>query len=352
MIEGRKVAACAECYEEDRNGVVSMRTRDNEAWESGWLNDERLSIADLKARTVQTDYRLPTLPANIEIFTGSLCNLKCRMCHDGVSSRIATDLVHRTWATDQYADAPYHNPDTVARPAGVTRWSMAEALEAAIVGSPDQVRRIYFLGGEPLLVREIGELLQRLIDAGVSRNMDLAVVSNGTVTGSWLNLTEHFKRVELCISIDGFGAHYDYIRHPARWEKLVANLQTFKQLPNVSLGAAVTLQAYNALSLTTLFRYLRLDRHGLSRLADPRPPVPQRERAATAGPADRRRSPAAPTPTATASRGGANSCRGWRITSPATVTRSIRGWRATSCCSPTISMSRASKALPTSTASW
>ena len=91
MIEGRKVAGCHECYEEDRNGVVSMRRRDNEAWENGWLNEERLSIAALKAQTVAADYTLPTLPANIEIFTGSLCNLKCRMCHDGVSSRIATD---------------------------------------------------------------------------------------------------------------------------------------------------------------------------------------------------------------------------------------------------------------------
>ena len=121
--------------------------------------------------------------------------------------------------------------------------------------APDQVQRIDFLGGEPLLVKEVGELLQRLVDAGVARNMVLAVVSNGTVTGSWLGLTRHFKRVELCISVDGHGRHYDYIRHPARWDKLTANLQAFKTLPNVSLGAAVTLQAYNALSLTDLFRY-------------------------------------------------------------------------------------------------
>ena len=102
MVSGQRVAGCAECYEEEMRGAISMRLRDNAAWENGWLNDKRLTIGHLKSQAPQLDFRLPTLPANIEVDTGSLCNLKCRMCHDGVSSRIATDRVHSSWATDQY----------------------------------------------------------------------------------------------------------------------------------------------------------------------------------------------------------------------------------------------------------
>jgi MoaA/NifB/PqqE/SkfB family radical SAM enzyme len=255
MVLGKRVAGCADCYDEETNGAVSMRMRDNAAWQNGWLNEARISIEDLKSGARLANFSLPALPANLEVDTGSLCNLKCRMCHDGVSSRIATDVVHRSWATDQYADKPYHDPQVIVRPSGVTRWSLSKALEDAIVGAPDQVRRLYFIGGEPLLVKEVGDLLRRLIDAGISRNMMIAVVSNGTVTGSWLELIPHFKGLELAISIDGFGKQYDYIRYPSKWEKLVRNLSVFRGLPNVSLGAAITLQFYNALNICDLFRY-------------------------------------------------------------------------------------------------
>jgi hypothetical protein len=57
----------------------------------------------LMVQAHESDFRLPYLPVNMEVDTGSLCNLKCRMCHDGVSSRIAADVVHRSWANDQYA---------------------------------------------------------------------------------------------------------------------------------------------------------------------------------------------------------------------------------------------------------
>jgi hypothetical protein len=65
----------------------------------------------------------------------------------------------------------------------------------------------------------------------------------------------HFARLHVSISIDGYGAVYDYIRYPARWEKLKVNIPLFKALPNTSCGGAVTLQVYNALNVTDLFRY-------------------------------------------------------------------------------------------------
>lgn len=256
MVDNKYVAGCAECYQEDKSGAISMRKRDNTAWQNGWLNENFVSIDDLKVQAVRSDYRLPIMPANIEVDTGSLCNLKCRMCHDGVSSRIASDVVHRSWTTDQYTDRPYHDQNIVARPAGLRRWSLDDDLETAITRAPGQVKRLYFIGGEPLLVKEVGELLQHLVAVGVSRDITIAVVSNGTVTGSWLELIPHFKELNLSISMDGFDKQYDYIRYPAKWAKLERNLKTFQAMPKTSLGAAITLQAYNALNITDLFRYL------------------------------------------------------------------------------------------------
>src|ERR1700756_3790022 len=99
MVDGKRVAGCAECYQEEKGGGFSMRMRANANWESGWLNEEHATIASLKILAVANDYRMPVLPADIEVDTGNLCNLKCRMCSDSVSSRIAKDPVHRRWAT-------------------------------------------------------------------------------------------------------------------------------------------------------------------------------------------------------------------------------------------------------------
>lgn len=256
MVNGKRVPGCAECYQEEKGGGFSMRMRDNANWESGWLNEERATITSLKSLAVANDYRMPVLPADIEVDTGSLCNLKCRMCSDRVSSRISKDPVHRRWAIDG-PTAPYHNPDMAPRAFAVRRWLFdADFMRNELLRHPGQVRRLYFIGGEPLLVKEVGDLLQHVIDAGVAHTVSLAVVTNGTVTGSWLTQGRHFKSIEIAISMDGFGKYYDYIRCPARWTDVVRHVDVFRQLPNATVSSAVTLQNLNALNITELFRYL------------------------------------------------------------------------------------------------
>ena len=201
-------------------------------------------------------FELPALPVSIEADTGSLCNLKCRMCHDGVSSRIAADSVHSSWASDLFSGG-YHDESATSRHLRPRLFSATQkALESTFQESPGQIRRLYFIGGEPLMVRGVGEILKRLIETGDDRRTELTIVSNGSTTGSWLPLTKTFQRTGLGVSIDGFDEHYDYIRYPARWRNLARNLVAFKEMPHVSLSAAVTIQAYNALHITDLFRYL------------------------------------------------------------------------------------------------
>ena len=65
----------------------------------------------------------------------------------------------------------------------------------------------------------------------------MAVVTNGTVAGSWLEMARHFKHLDCSISIDGFGKHYDYIRYPAKWDKLAVNIPAFQALPHTSCDA-------------------------------------------------------------------------------------------------------------------
>ena len=52
MVDNKYVAGCAECYDEEKSGAISMRNRDNTAWQNGWLNGTFVSIDDLKAQDV------------------------------------------------------------------------------------------------------------------------------------------------------------------------------------------------------------------------------------------------------------------------------------------------------------
>ncbi len=268
MVEGRPVAGCEACYKDEARGGMSMRTRDNAQWESGWLNHERMLIEHIKSAAAANGFRAPSLPALIEIDTGSLCNLKCRMCHGGVSSMIAKDPVHSSWTADQYSGKPYHDEGAQPAAAKLRRFlPLKEAFETALSQHRGEVKRLYFIGGEPFLVRELRPLVEWLAESGQAHDIELAIVSNGTVVPPWLSLAAKFRRLDLAISIDGFGKHYEYIRYPARWNELAENLRRFKEIPNVHVGGAVTIQLNNALNITELFRHF--DANGVGFYAYP-----------------------------------------------------------------------------------
>ena len=81
--------------------------------------------------------------------------------------------------------------------------------------------------------------------------------TNGSVIKSpWLALAQRFKELALNVSIDGFQGYYDYIRYPARWSTLTRNIEILKKRSRTHLTAIATLQAYNALNIVDLFKYL------------------------------------------------------------------------------------------------
>ena len=257
MVEGRVVAGCQECYDEEKFGGLSMRKRDTESWSRGWLNDEGVSLASLVAESRRRDHYLSTMPVSYELDVGNLCNLKCRMCHGESSSRIDRDPVHRRWAAS-HGHISSADPTTFAppRPHSTRSWLTGRLDRNEILQSARRLKRLHFLGGETLIVKEVTEVLQSLVDMGVAHDITVSMVTNGTTTKSpCLALLEHFKAVSIAISIDGFGQYYDYIRYPGKWSTVANNIEVFRKLPKTSVGGAVTLQLYNALNVVELFRY-------------------------------------------------------------------------------------------------
>jgi len=248
MVEGERITGCEMCYAAEERGGESIRQFDNRTWESNWANEPRATIDEMIATAIDNDFRLPKLPAMIDFQAASLCNLKCRMCNSANSSKIAKDAVQRSWEPKEVY--PHADP--------TFKWlrSIENLVDELAKDTGSEVRQLSFAGGEPLLLREIPRLLERLIAAGRAQFLALTFISNGSIIPRWLSLAPQFRRFDLIISIDGYADHYDYIRYPGRWSKLARHLQLFRKIPNIHVEATVTIQVNNALSLINLFRYL------------------------------------------------------------------------------------------------
>jgi MoaA/NifB/PqqE/SkfB family radical SAM enzyme len=131
-----------------------------------------------------------------------------------------------------------------------------------------------FLGGEPLLFDEHFDLLAVLVDGGHAGHIELRYVTNGTrLPSRAARLWPHFKRVGLQVSLDGVGARFEYLRHPARWDAVVANIDGFRAIADrVDVTTNATFSLLSAYYLPELFDWAR--DHGLrctlNSLGDPR----------------------------------------------------------------------------------
>lgn len=246
MVNGEPSASCRSCYHAEATGAVSLRQQMLEVWQDGYLNLDRLTVEQLRADAIEHGFVLQHGPASMQLDIGNLCNLKCRMCNSGASSRISHDPVHRAWS------GPAH--DLAVDPA---LWFKQRAVVQRVLEHSADLQHLHIIGGEPFLIDEVGDILTTLIDAGVAENVDLSLHTNATrSTASWLHLTEQFRSLVLYVSVDGVESGYEYIRAPARWDRFVANLAALGRLSHAELRAHAVVQAYNALDITGLFRFL------------------------------------------------------------------------------------------------
>ena len=135
-------------------------------------------------------------------------------------------------------------------------WNQKDLLLNEILAEPDKVRRLIFQGGEPLLIPEVHDILKYLDEKGAAGSVEIELTSNMTILSDrFLETLSHFRAVDGGCSIDGIGSDFEYIRYPAVWSEVEANVRRLGALPNVRLMFNVAVQAYNIMNITDLFRY-------------------------------------------------------------------------------------------------
>jgi molybdenum cofactor biosynthesis enzyme MoaA len=230
LLNGKRPEMCTRCFREEDVGIKSAR----QSWNSKWQEDKEYT-EDAPFAIKYVDLRL-----------GNLCNLKCRMCNPYASNMWVKEwnLVNNALSESEYTRLSNMN------------WPEQEKTWKNLFSIAHTVDEIYLTGGEPTVIKEQQKLLDYFIDNGTAKNIRLKYNTNLVKLPPWLlERWSHFKRVQLNCSIDAVGALDHYIRHPSKWDTIVKNFETIRQLPNANIEIHCTVQMYNILRLPELIEW-------------------------------------------------------------------------------------------------
>jgi hypothetical protein len=166
-------------------------------------------------RLTDTDGRTDMKPVSWDYRFSNLCNFKCRMCGDMLSS--AWESEQRQHDTINWAD-PKNNwmiPE-VRREISKFQDTQIEAEFAQAV-EEHRVEEIYWVGGEPLMYEQHWRYMKRIVELGdgprvyARYNTNLSRIDYRGVN-LYRDILRHVRDWQICASLDGTGATGEYIR--------------------------------------------------------------------------------------------------------------------------------------------
>ena len=262
MLNGEIPNSCRKCFVEESKGIKSKRYWETEVW------SKELDFDQLIAST----HKDGTVPINIPYFDlrpGNMCNLKCIMCSPHDSSSWIKD-----WKLqyDRYTDPQLKTDqgwDTSFDYAWYKKGSFIESLKS----QAENIRELYFAGGEPLMIPEHFSILKYMVDTGNAKHIRIRYNTNGTfINEDLIKIWSHFDEVRVNFSIDAYGEKNDFIRFPCKWKEIEHNLRIFDEetTNNVVVNIACAVQAFNVMyldelanwKLTANFKKINLEPYG------------------------------------------------------------------------------------------
>lgn len=191
---GVPVASCQPCYHLERGKQAH-----------NIISDRIFYIRELKHVPVETYQPNMFDLQTIDVRWTNLCNFACVYCGPEFSSRWGSEL-------------------GVSLPAPSTE--QQQEFKDYILNQAHKLRHVYLAGGEPLLMKENLELLDRLNpDVNIRVNTNLS----RTDTRVFERICE-FKNVHWTISVESMAEEFEYIRYGGSWQDFVTNLKHIQTL--------------------------------------------------------------------------------------------------------------------------
>lgn len=206
MVAGEKNAICSFCYDTEKFSDSSSRKWRNEQYadDYDYYMSQLLDSGEMKINKLKyIDFRF-----------SNHCNQACITCGHSLSSSWY-DLM-------QKLNIPSNSPKFIEPRDDKIAYQLID-------DNLDSITNIYFAGGEPMLSKYHWYTLEKLIELGRAKEIDLVYSTNCSVltykNKDVLEYWKQFKTVMIMASIDEVGDRFNYIRWPAKWDSVSQNLK-------------------------------------------------------------------------------------------------------------------------------
>jgi MoaA/NifB/PqqE/SkfB family radical SAM enzyme len=235
LLSGIKNNNCKKCWRAESEGRSSMR------------------LQEIRTEGEFDQTKIPQIE-NIFLSLGNQCNLKCRTCGIDNSS---------TWVKEHYDTNNFLHENTFSEYQKSVIFLEEDSsmfVDSILKENIHNANELIITGGEPLMMKNVWKLLDNAVAQGYSKNMALSFHTNCTF---WNEKAEQiiskFNEVEISLSIDGVDNRFEYMRHPAKWEQVLPNIDKIigMQSTHSSLSVSITfaVSSYNVWYLPEVFDF-------------------------------------------------------------------------------------------------
>lgn len=237
FLQGQTPLQCKQCFELEKNELKSDRT-ENFLMEEKEL-EERLLATDRDGHFDESSIQ------SLELQLTNLCNFACRTCgpHNSTS-----------WAKDYVFLSGKNARETYIRP-----FSDSAQLSKSLSSTLKTAKRVFFIGGEPLIQPEHYHILDELsahqnFDCEINYTTNLSRLGLGKL--NVLDYWKKFRSIKLTVSLDGLAHKGEYIREGFKWSEFEKNLKLIQESSiDLELRCNITVSLLNILDINEIISY-------------------------------------------------------------------------------------------------
>jgi hypothetical protein len=218
MLAGETLPECEVCNNKLLN-VHVYRDYFTQMFSHKWQEvlDSTAPDGSTTMRPISWDYRF-----------SNLCNFKCRMCGDMLSS--SWEAESRMQGTVNWMDPQnaWMQPKVRKKIAEFQEDQVEREFAEAV--EQHRVEEVYWVGGEPLMYEQHWRYMKRIIELGDGPSLYARYNTNLSRTeyrgiNLYSDILRHVKDWQICASLDGTGAIGEYIRTGLDYEQWVENFR-------------------------------------------------------------------------------------------------------------------------------
>lgn len=252
MLNNKKISNCNRCYELESLGHDTLRKRSNaEFIEEKWdLHDSKVDVV----QETNDDGSLDDVHLTyMDIRFSNICNMRCRTCGPDLSSQWFEDAVDSKWN---------RTPEQKILQIRKGNTEFMEQFDPYL----HTVEKIYWAGGEPLIMDEHWYIMNKLVEMGHTKfdgGIPLRIFYNTNFSKltykdhDAIELWKNFDNISIGASLDAGGKKAEYLRKGTKWDETLENRWRLKnEIPRHDFNVSCTVSMFNVLDVCDFYREL------------------------------------------------------------------------------------------------